>query len=94
MVTRMAFVGYFNSAPPLNEALDRGARKFESLAASNKFVGSVFILLLMYMMYSSTRGISIYDEGLICYGADRLLAGDGIAIGTFGQRTDRANITC
>jgi Dolichyl-phosphate-mannose-protein mannosyltransferase len=72
----MAFIGYSNSAPPLNEALDRAARKFESLAASNKFVGSVFILLLVYMMYSSTRGISIYDEGLICYGADRVLAGD------------------
>src|SRR5258707_518046 len=72
----MAFAGYFNSASRLNDALDRAARTFESLAASKKFVGSVFILLLVYMMHSSTRGISIYDEGLICYGADRLLGGD------------------
>jgi len=52
------------------------ARKFERLAASKTFVGSVLILLLVYMMYSSTRGILLYDEGLICYGAERVLGGD------------------
>src|SRR6266481_4944557 len=72
----MAFAGYFNSAPPLNEALDRAARKFESLAAFKKFAGSVLILLLVYMICSSTRGLSVYDEGLICYGAERVLGGD------------------
>jgi Dolichyl-phosphate-mannose-protein mannosyltransferase len=72
----MAFIGYSNSVPPLNEAPDRAARKFESLAASKKFVASVLILLLVYMMYLSTRGLSVYDEGLICYGAERVLRGD------------------
>src|SRR6476659_3309660 len=72
----MAFTGYFNSAPPFNEELNRMARKFERLAASKTFVGSVLILLLVYMMYSSTRGIFVYDEGLICYGAERVLGGD------------------
>jgi len=72
----MAFVSYFNSAPSLSEALDRASRKFESLAASKNFVGSVLILLLVYMMHSSTRGLSVYDEGLICYGAERVLGGD------------------
>jgi Dolichyl-phosphate-mannose-protein mannosyltransferase len=72
----MAFVGYFNSAPHLNEALDRAARKFESFAASKKFLGSVFIFILICMMYSSTKGLSVYDEGLICYGAERVLGGD------------------
>src|SRR5256885_8286852 len=72
----MPFAGHFNSAPQANEAVARAVRKFESLAASKKCAGSLFILLLAYMAYSSTRGISVYDEGLLCYGAERVLAGD------------------
>jgi hypothetical protein len=57
------------------EWLAHALGELDSVASSRKFIVPLFILLLGYLGYGSMHGISIYDEGLICYGAERVLRG-------------------
>lgn len=47
----------------------------DSIVISWKFLGGLFIFLLVYLWYGSNRGMNVYDEGLICTGAETVLRG-------------------
>lgn len=49
--------------------------KLTRFASSRTFLIPTFLLLLGYLAYGSTRGITVFDEGFICYQAERVSHG-------------------
>ena len=49
--------------------------KANSILGSWKFVSGLLIVLLAYLWCASDRGITLYDEGLVCVGAQTVLRG-------------------
>src|ERR1019366_1617224 len=55
--------------------LSARTKKAESISSSGKFVSALLVLLLVYLWYASNRGIQLYDEGVLCTGAETVLRG-------------------
>ena len=53
----------------------RGLLGPDSIISSRIFIWALLISLLGYLAYASTQGMSPYDEGLMCYGAEKVLHG-------------------
>lgn len=55
--------------------LARAFERLDSTASSKVIIGAVLLLSLGYLAIAITRGVGVYDEGAVCYGAVKVLHG-------------------